>query len=81
MWKVPFYKPYLLPDGIDSVTKCLQEQRLSQGKYIEAFEKGFVEHVSTRQRALSKSFNSFTLSNTLRIHSEEITVGILTVGE
>jgi dTDP-4-amino-4,6-dideoxygalactose transaminase len=69
MWKVPFYKPYLLPDDIDSVTKCLQEQRLSQGKYIEAFEKGFAEHVGTKQRTLSKSFTVFMLLNMLRIHS------------
>jgi dTDP-4-amino-4,6-dideoxygalactose transaminase len=47
-WKIPFHKPYLTPDDIDSVTKCLQEQRLSQGKYVETFEKEFAKYVGTK---------------------------------
>jgi perosamine synthetase len=55
IWKIPFYKPYLLRDDIDSVTKCLQEQRLSQGKYVETFEKGFAEYVGTKHAIATSS--------------------------
>ena len=54
-WKIPFHKPYLTPDDVDSVTKCLREQRLSQGKYVEDFEKDFAEYVGTKHAIATSS--------------------------
>jgi dTDP-4-amino-4,6-dideoxygalactose transaminase len=47
-WKIHFHVPYLTPDDVDSVAKCLRETRLSQGKYVEDFEKQFAEYVGTK---------------------------------
>jgi hypothetical protein len=69
MWKAHFNKLNLLPKEIDSATKCLREQTLSQEKYIEASKKELAEHVSTKKHALSKLPIVFTLMNALRIHS------------
>ena len=47
-WNIPFSIPYLTREDEAAVAKCLRETRLSQGKYVETFEKEFAEYVGTK---------------------------------
>jgi dTDP-4-amino-4,6-dideoxygalactose transaminase len=47
-WKIPFSIPYLTREDEDAVARCLRETRLSQGKYVETFEREFAEYVGTK---------------------------------
>ncbi len=48
MMQIPFSKPHITDDDIKTVSQCLKEERLSQGKYVELFERRFAKYVGVK---------------------------------
>lgn len=47
-YKVPLSDPYISEEDVMAVTKALKEKRLSQGKYVQAFEEKFAKYVGVK---------------------------------
>lgn len=69
MMQIPFSKPYITDDDIKIVTQCLKEERLSQGKYVELFERRFAEYVGAKH-AIAVS------SGTTALHTVMVALGV-----
>lgn len=47
-YRVPLSEPYIDEEDIHSIEQALREKRLSQGKYVEKFEKEFAKYVGIK---------------------------------
>lgn len=47
-YRVPLSEPYIDEEDMHSIERALREKRLSQGKYVEKFEKEFAKYVGVK---------------------------------
>jgi len=47
--KIPYAQPYITEEDVEAVTTAVREKRLSQGVYVDRFEKEFANHLGCRQ--------------------------------
>jgi len=46
--KVPYAEPYITEEDVEAVAEAVRNKRLSQGEYVERFEKEFAAHLGRR---------------------------------
>jgi perosamine synthetase len=44
-WKIPYANPYIDEEDVEAVAKAVREKRLSQGEYVETFERKFADYL------------------------------------
>lgn len=47
-YKIPLVDPYITEDDVAAVAQAVREKRLSQGKYVKAFEEAFAKYCGTK---------------------------------
>lgn len=71
-FRVNLAEPFIETEEINAVVKALKEKRLSQGKYVEMFEKDFAEYVGTKYAV---AFNSGTAALHCGLAAKDIKPG------
>ena len=71
-FRVYLAEPFIETEEINAVVKALKEKRLSQGKYVEMFEKDFAEYVGTKYAV---AFNSGTAALHCGLAAKDIKPG------
>jgi len=46
--KIPYAQPYITEEDVEAVTTAVREKRLSQGVYVDRFEKEFANHLGCK---------------------------------
>ena len=67
--KIPYAQPYITNEDVEAVTLAVKEKRLSQGVYVERFEKEFANHLGCKQAIA-------TTNGTAALHLAVASLGI-----
>ena len=67
--KIPYAQPYITEEDVEAVTTAVREKRLSQGVYVDRFEKEFANHLGCKQAVAATN-------GTAALHLAVATIGI-----